>query len=345
MAKEKKAVEGEEIKSKTQIALDKLNKDFGAGTVARLGDDSNIGNVKAVSTGSLYLDLATGIGGLPIGRVIEFLGWESSGKTTVAHHCIAETQKTGKQGAIVDFEHTLDRDYAAKIGVDVDKLVVSQPDYAEQGLAVVEGLCNTGEFGIIVIDSVAAMLPKKEKEGDFGDSSMGLQARLMGQAFRKLTALAEKTGTTLIFINQLREKIGVMFGTPETTAGGNALKFYASMRLDFRKRIDLEGEANTTTIKIIKNKVAPPFHKIEVDIVWGKGYDKEKELLKLASEMDIVKKAGAGWYSFEETKVQGDDKMLEILSDNPEFAQSIKIQVLKKIEDGYSLTREAPKEK
>lgn len=339
MAK-KQQEENQEEKSKTQIILDKLNKDFGAGTVARLGDNKKIGKVDAVSTGSLKLDLATGIGGLPKGRVIEFSGWESSGKTTAAHHVIAEVQKTGKKAAIIDYEHTLDRDYAAKVGVDIEELIVSQPDYAEQGLAVAEGLCQTGDFGVIVFDSVAAMVPKKELEGDFGDSSIGLQARLMGQAFRKLTGLAEKTGTILIFINQLREKIGVMFGTPETTSGGNALKFYASMRLDFRKSINLEGESNTTTIKITKNKVAPPFHKIKIDVIWGKGYYTEKELLELAVDMEVVKKAGAGWYTIGETKIQGDIDMLQMLSDNPEFMQDIKNQVIKKIEDGYELPRE-----
>lgn len=325
-------------------ALAKLNKDLGTGTIGRLGDNPEWGKVEAISTGSLLFDLATGIRGLPRGRIIEFYGPESSGKTTAALHALAETQKAGFLAAVVDAEHTLDREYAAKLGIDVDNLYVSQPDYGEQALDVVVALCGTGEFGAILIDSVAALTPKKEIEGAMGDSTIGLQARMMGQAMRKLTAIAERTGTTLIFINQLREKIGVMFGSPETTAGGNALKFYASMRVDFRKSVDLVAEANTTTIKIVKNKVAPPFHKVKVDILWGVGYDSAKELLGLAVDMEVVKKGGA-WYTVEQDKIQGEDKMMELLADNPEFYENILVKVKEKIANGYQLVREPPKEK
>lgn len=337
--KEKKA------KTKTQVALEKLDKDFGKGTAMRMGDSTDTRGIDVIPTGSLQLDLATGIGGIPRGRIIEIYGWESSGKTTITEHIIAEAQKLGLQAALVDAEHAFDEIYAASIGVNVDDLIISQPDYGEQGLQVVETLVNTGEFGLIVIDSVAALVPKKELEGDIGDSSIGLQSRMMGQAMRKLTAVASKNNTALIFINQLREKIGVMFGTPETTSGGNALRFYASMRFDVRKSLDIEHDLNRMKVKIVKNKLARPFRSAQIDVIWGKGFDKVKDVVDLAVEMGIVTKAGAGWYTVGEQKVQGDIAFKALLEDNPEFFKEIEDQVKQKIKDGYERPKEEVKSK
>lgn len=341
--KEEEVKEGEEKKSKTQLAMDKLNKDFGAGTIMRMNENPRK-DIQVISTGSLKLDLATGVMGLPLGRIVEIYGPESSGKTTLAINVIAEAQKQGLGAAIVDAEHAYDAGYGEAIGVNNDTLLISQPDYGEQALDVVEALINTGEMGVIVIDSVAALVPKKELEGEHGDSSIGLQSRMMGQAMRKLTAIASKNNTLLIFINQLREKIGVMFGSPETTSGGNALKFYASMRIDARKTLDIAHGLNATKFKITKNKVAPPFYTARVDVLWGIGYDKIGEVIDLAVDMGIIVQSGK-WFTVDEGKFDGGDALRQMLEDNPEFYEKIKVQVLQKIEDGYTPARELPKEK
>lgn len=353
MAKEKKVtVEGEEgekkIKTKIEIALEKLDKDFGKGTVVRMGDSpDSTKKIEVISTGSLKLDLATGVMGVPLGRIIEIYGWESSGKTTLIEHIIAEAQKSypTKKAGLVDAEHAFDPIYAAAIGVDIDNLYLSQPMYGEEGLAVVEALTETGEFSVIVVDSVAALTPRKEIEGEMGDSTIGLQSRMMGQAMRKLAAIAQKSNTCLIFINQLREKIGVMFGSPETTSGGNALRFYASMRIDVRKSLDLVNGLNTTKFKIVKNKVAKPFGTAKVDVIWGVGFDKIKDTLDLATEMGLIVKGGAGWYTIGEDKVQGDEALKQLMADNPEYYKEIVEKVKQKIADGYESPRELPKEK
>jgi recombination protein RecA len=318
-------VNKEKVKA-LQLTLDKLEKTYGKGTIMRLGDNA-IEAVEFISTGSIGLDAALGIGGLPKGRVIEIYGPESSGKTTLALHAIAESQKAGGIAAFIDAEHAFDRFYAQKLGVDVENLLVSQPDNGEQALEITENLIRSGAIDIIVIDSVAALTPKSEIEGEMGDSKMGLQARLMSQALRKLTASISKTATCCIFINQLREKIGVMFGNPETTTGGNALKFYASVRLDIRRQTQLkEGDevvGNHVKVKVVKNKVAPPFRKAEFDIIFGEGISRAFEIIDLATELNVIKKSGS-WFSYGETKLgQGRDAVKKILQDNPELADEL----------------------
>lgn len=313
-----------------QLAMEKIEKDHGKGTIMKMGD-SKVEEIPVISTGSIGLDLALGVGGYPRGRVIEIFGPESSGKTTLAIHAIAEAQRNGGIAAIIDAEHAFDRFYAEKLGVDVNNLLISQPDNGEQALEIADQLIRSSALDIVVIDSVAALTPKAEIEGDMGDSKMGLQARLMSQALRKLTGTINKTNTTCIFINQLREKIGVMFGNPETTTGGNALKFYASVRLDIRKTGQLkDGEnviGNQTRVKIVKNKVAPPFRKAEFDIMFGEGISKIGELIDMGVEFGIIKKSGS-WFSYGETKLaQGRDATKDLLRDNPELADEIEIKV------------------
>jgi len=314
-----------------QLTLDKLEKTYGKGTVMKLGDNA-IEAVEFISTGSIGLNVALGIGGLPKGRVTEIYGPESSGKTTLALHAIAESQKAGGIAAFIDAEHAFDRFYAKKLGIDVENLLVSQPDNGEQALEIVENLIRSGAIDIIVIDSVAALTPKSEIEGEMGDSKMGLQARLMSQALRKLTSTISKTATCCIFINQLREKIGIMFGNPETTTGGNALKFYSSVRLDIRKVNQLkEGEAiigNRVKVKVVKNKLAPPFRKAEFDIIYGEGISRILEIIDLAVEYNIIKKSGS-WFSYGETKLgQGRDAVKKLLQDNLELADELEKKIL-----------------
>ncbi|MFZ4563489.1 MAG: recombinase RecA [Bacteroidales bacterium] len=322
-------VNKEKVKA-LQLTLDKLEKTYGKGTIMRLGDNA-IEAVDVISTGSIGLDAALGIGGLPKGRVTEIYGPESSGKTTLALHAIAESQKVGGIAAFIDAEHAFDRFYAQKLGVDVENLLVSQPDNGEQALEITENLIRSGAIDIIVIDSVAALTPKSEIEGEMGDSKMGLQARLMSQALRKLTSTISKTATCCIFINQLREKIGVMFGNPETTTGGNALKFYASVRLDIRRQTQLkEGDdvvGNHVKVKVVKNKVAPPFRKAEFDIIFGEGISRPFEIIDLATEMNVIKKSGS-WFSYGDTKLgQGRDAVKKILQDNPELADELEAKI------------------
>jgi recombination protein RecA len=312
-----------------QLTLDKLEKSYGKGTVMKLGD-SAVESIESISTGSISLDIALGIGGVPKGRVIEIYGPESSGKTTLATHIIAEAQKKGGMAAIVDAEHAFDKFYAKKLGVDVDNLLISQPDNGEQALEIAENLIRSGAIDVIVIDSVAALVPKAEIEGEMGDSKMGLQARLMSQALRKLTGTISKTGCCCIFINQLREKIGVMFGNPETTTGGNALKFYASVRLDIRRSSQIkdgdEVAGNRVKVKIVKNKVAPPFRVAEFDIMFGEGISKIGEIIDLGVDFNIIKKAGS-WFSYGETRLgQGRDAVKQLLHDNPELAENWKLK-------------------
>jgi len=319
-----------------QLTLDKLEKTYGKGTVMKLGDNA-IEAVEFIPTGSIALNVALGIGGLPKGRVIEIYGPESSGKTTLAIHAIAESQKAGGIAAFIDAEHAFDRFYAQKLGVDVENLLVSQPDNGEQALEIVENLIRSGAIDIIVIDSVAALTPKSEIEGEMGDSKMGLQARLMSQALRKLTSTISKTATCCIFINQLREKIGVMFGNPETTTGGNALKFYASVRLDIRKVNQLkEGEeiiGNRVKVKVVKNKLAPPFRKAEFDIIYGEGISRILEIIDLAVEYNIIKKSGS-WFSYGETKLgQGRDAVKKLLQDNPELSDELEKKIMEVLEN------------
>lgn len=324
MAKEVE-VNKEKLKA-LQLTLDKLEKTYGKGTIMKLGD-SAIEAVDVIKTGSIALDAALGVGGLPKGRVIEIYGPESSGKTTLALHAIAESQKAGGIAAFIDAEHAFDRFYGQKLGVDVENLLVSQPDNGEQALEITENLIRSGAIDVIVIDSVAALTPRSEIEGEMGDSKMGLQARLMSQALRKLTATISKTSTCCIFINQLREKIGIMFGSPETTTGGNALKFYASIRLDIRKINQIkEGEdvvGNRVKVKVVKNKMAPPFKKAEFDIIYGEGISRIFEIIDLATDMNIIKKSGS-WFSYGETKLgQGRDAVKRLLLDNPELADEL----------------------
>lgn len=319
-----------------QATLDKIEKDFGKGTIMKLGDQPNW-EVSTIPSGSIALDHALGIGGYPRGRVIEIYGPESSGKTTLAIHAIAQAQKTGGIAAIIDAEHAFDRTYAKKLGVNVDTLLISQPDNGEQALEIADSLIRSGAIDIIVIDSVAALTPKAEIEGEMGDSKMGLQARLMSQALRKLTANISKTNTCCIFINQLRDKIGVMFGNPETTTGGNALKFYSTMRLDVRKTTQLkDGEdatGNRTRVKVVKNKMAPPFRKAEFDILFGEGISKIGEIIDLGVEFNIIKKSGS-WFSYGESKIgQGRDAVKQILMDNPELAEEIEAKIREAIKD------------
>jgi len=327
------AKEIEENKEKLkalQLTLDKLEKTYGKGTIMKLGDNA-IDSVDVISTGSIALDNALGIGGLPKGRVIEIYGPESSGKTTLAMHAIAESQKLGGIAAFIDAEHAFDRFYAQKLGVDVENLLVSQPDNGEQALEITENLIRSGAIDVIVIDSVAALTPRSEIEGEMGDSKMGLHARLMSQALRKLTSTISKTATCCIFINQLREKIGIMFGSPETTTGGNALKFYASVRLDIRKVNQIkEGEdiiGNRVKVKVVKNKLAPPFRKAEFDIIYGEGISRIFEIIDLAVEQNIIKKSGS-WFSYGETKLgQGRDAVKKLLMDNQELADELEVKI------------------
>ncbi|NQV78776.1 MAG: recombinase RecA [Lutibacter sp.] len=313
-----------------QLTLDKLDKTYGKGAVMKMGDVA-ISDIEAISSGSLGLDIALGVGGYPRGRVIEIYGPESSGKTTLALHAIAEAQKAGGIAAFIDAEHAFDRFYAQNLGIDIDNLIISQPDFGEQALEIADNLISSGAIDIIVIDSVAALTPKSEIEGEMGDSKMGLHARLMSQALRKLTGTIHKTNCTVIFINQLREKIGVMFGNPETTTGGNALKFYASVRLDIRRRTQIkDGEkviGNSTKVKVVKNKVAPPFTVAEFDIMYGVGISKTGEILDLGVEYGIVKKSGS-WFSYGETKLgQGRDAVKALLKDNPDLAEELETKI------------------
>ena len=310
--------------------LEKLEKNFGKGSIMRLGDHA-VDNIEVISTGSIGLDAALGVGGYPKGRIIEIYGPESSGKTTLAIHAIAEAQKQGGIAAFIDAEHAFDRFYAEKLGVNTADLLVSQPDNGEQALEIADNLIRSGAIDIIVIDSVAALAPKSEIEGDMGDSKVGLQARLMSQAMRKLTATISKTNCCCIFINQLREKIGVMFGNPETTTGGNALKFYASVRIDIRRQSQIKdgdlAAGNHVKVKVVKNKVAPPFRSTEFDIMFGEGISKMGELVDIGVEKGIIKKSGA-WFSYNDTKIgQGRDNVKQMLADNPELAEEIEAKV------------------
>lgn len=328
-----------------QLTIDKLEKTYGKGAVMKLSDEK-VMDVPAISTGSLGLDIALGVGGIPKGRVIEIYGPESSGKTTLSMHCIAEAQKKGGLAAFIDAEHAFDKIYAEKLGIDTENLLISQPDNGEQALEIAEHLIRSGAIDIIVIDSVAALVPKGELEGEMGDSKMGLQARLMSQALRKLTGTINKTGCACIFINQLREKIGVMFGNPETTTGGNALKFYASVRLDIRRIGQIkEGPdnitGNRTRVKVVKNKVAPPFKVVEFDIMYGQGISKVGEIIDLGVELNIVNKAGS-WFSYESTKLgQGRDAVKKLLEDNPELMEEIEGKIKAKIK-GEDLEKPIP---
>tara|TARA_B100001146_G_scaffold225257_1_gene249101 strand:+ start:27511 stop:28518 length:1008 start_codon:yes stop_codon:yes gene_type:complete len=326
MSKEKEA----KLKA-LKLTLDKLDKTYGKGTVMKMGD-SAVEEVDVIPTGSLGLDIALGVGGYPRGRVVEIYGPESSGKTTLTLHAIAEAQKKGGIAAFIDAEHAFDRYYAEKLGVDIENLIISQPDNGEQALEIADNLIRSGAIDIIIIDSVAALTPKSEIEGEMGDSKMGLHARLMSQALRKLTGSISKTKCTVVFINQLREKIGVMFGNPETTTGGNALKFYASVRLDIRRSTQIkdsnsEVQGNKTRVKIIKNKVAPPFKTAEFDIMYGEGISKVGEVIDLGVDFEIIKKSGS-WYSYDDTKLgQGRDAVKTLLLDNPELMEELEQKI------------------
>ena len=329
MSTERKEINKEKLKA-LEVTIGKIEKDFGKGAIMKLGDQA-VENIQVISTGSIGLDAALGIGGFPRGRVIEIYGPEASGKTTLAIHAIAEAQKNGGIAAIIDAEHTFDRNYAEKLGVDVQNLLISQPDNGEQALEIADNLIRSGAIDVIVIDSVAALTPKAEIEGEMGDSKMGLQARLMSQALRKLTANISKTNTSCIFINQLRDKIGVMFGNPETTTGGNALKFYASVRVDIRKTNQIkEGEeiiGSRTRVKIVKNKLAPPFKKADFDILYGEGISQLGEIVDLGVDLDIIRKSGS-WFSYGDTKLgQGRDAVKQILKDNPELCEELKTKI------------------
>ncbi len=319
-----------------QLTLDKLDKTYGKGSVMKMGDVI-YEDINAIPSGSLGLDIALGVGGYPRGRVIEIYGPESSGKTTLALHAMAEAQKNGGIAAFIDAEHAFDRFYAGNLGVDIDNLIISQPDYGEQALEITDNLISSGAIDIIVIDSVAALTPKSEIEGEMGDSKMGLHARLMSQALRKLTATINKTNCTVIFINQLREKIGIIFGNPETTTGGNALKFYASVRLDIRRRAQIkDGDkvlGNRTKVKVVKNKVAPPFKTTEFDIMYGEGISKVGEILDLGVEYGIINKSGS-WFSYGDTKLgQGRDAVKGLIADNPELAEELEKKIKETIND------------
>jgi len=319
-----------------QAAMAKIEKDFGKGSIMKLGDEK-IENVEVIPTGSIALNAALGVGGYPKGRIIEIYGPESSGKTTLAIHAIAECQKAGGIAAFIDAEHAFDRFYAEKLGVDIDNLWISQPDNGEQALEIADQLIRSSAIDILVVDSVAALTPKKEIEGDMGDNNVGLQARLMSQALRKLTSTISKTNTTCIFINQLREKIGVMFGNPETTTGGNALKFYASVRLDIRRVTAIkDGDqviGNMTRVKVVKNKVAPPFRKAEFEIMFGEGISKVGEILDLGVEYGIIQKSGS-WFSYNGSRLaQGRDASKALLRDNPELCDELEAQIMEKLND------------
>ncbi|SDG99360.1 recombinase RecA [Psychroflexus sediminis] len=318
-----------------QLTLDKLDKTYGKGTVMKMSDQA-VQDVEAISSGSLGLDLALGVGGYPRGRVVEIYGPESSGKTTLTLHAIAEAQKAGGIAAFIDAEHAFDRTYARNLNIDIDNLIISQPDHGEQALEITENLIRSGAIDIIVIDSVAALTPKSEIEGEMGDSKMGLHARLMSQALRKMTSTISKTNCTVIFINQLREKIGVMFGNPETTTGGNALKFYASVRLDIRRSTQIKNAnsdvmGNKTRVKVVKNKVAPPFKMAEFDIMYGTGISKVGEIIDIGVDYEIIKKAGS-WFSYEDTKLgQGRDAVKTLLQDNPELMDELEEKIVEAI--------------
>lgn len=339
----KTTVNTEKLKA-LQLTLDKLEKTYGKGSIMRLGD-SNVEPLEAISTGSLGLDIALGIGGLPKGRVVEIYGPESSGKTTLAIHAIANVQKNGGIAAIIDAEHAFDRFYAEKLGVDTQSLLISQPDNGEQALEIADNLIRSGAVDLVVIDSVAALTPKAEIEGEMGDSRMGLQARLMSQALRKLTGTISKTGCCCIFINQLREKIGIMFGNPETTTGGNALKFYASVRLDIRRISQLkEGEVvagNRVRVKVIKNKVAPPFRNAEFDIIFGEGISKVGEIIDIGVEKGIIKKSGS-WFAYDDTKLgQGRDAVKALFAENPDLTEEIENKIKVAIAESLAGNTEA----
>ena len=338
----KKETEGEALNPQNeklkalQAAMSKIEKDFGKGSIMRMGDEQ-IEHVDVVPTGSIGLNAALGVGGYPKGRIIEIFGPESSGKTTLAIHAIAEAQKAGGIAAFIDAEHAFDRFYAAKLGVDIDNLLISQPDNGEQALEIADQLIRSAAIDIIVIDSVAALTPKKEIEGEMGDSAVGLHARLMSQALRKVTSTISKTNTTCIFINQLREKIGVMFGNPETTTGGNALKFYASVRLDIRRVTSIkDGDqviGNQVRVKVVKNKVAPPFRKAEFEITFGEGISKIGEIVDLGVEYGIIKKSGS-WFSYQDSKLaQGRDATKQLLKDNPELCEELEAQIMQAIQN------------
>ncbi|MEX1001491.1 MAG: recombinase RecA [Crocinitomicaceae bacterium] len=332
--KEVKELNGEKLKA-LQLTLDKLEKTYGKGTVMKLGDNA-IEDIDVIPSGSITLDLALGVKGFPKGRVVEIFGPESSGKTTIAIHAIAECQKQGGIAAFIDAEHAFDRFYAEKLGVDTKNLLISQPDNGEQALEIADNLIRSGAVDILVVDSVAALTPKAEIEGEMGDSQMGLQARLMSKALRKLTSSINRTGTCCIFINQLRDKIGVMFGNPETTTGGNALKFYSSIRVDIRRSSQIkDGEeviGNRTKIKIVKNKVAPPFRRAEFDIMYGEGISKVGEILDIGVEMGVIKKSGS-WFSYGDTKLgQGRDAVKLLLKDNPELMEELESQIVEGLE-------------
>jgi recombination protein RecA len=319
-----------------KLTMDKIDKDFGKGSVMMMNDKTNM-EIEVISTGSIGLDVALGIGGLPKGRVVEIYGPESSGKTTLAIHVIAEAQKKGGMCAFIDAEHAFDSVYAKKLGVDIDNLLISQPDYGEQALEIADRLILSGALDVVVIDSVAALVPKSELEGEMGDSKMGLQARLMSQALRKLTATIHKTNSCCIFINQLREKIGVMFGNPETTTGGNALKFYASVRLDIRRMTQIkdgdEAVGNHVKVKVVKNKVAPPFRQAEFDIIYGEGISKVGEIIDMGVELGIVQKSGS-WFSYNGDKLgQGRDSVKQLMLDNPEMANEIEAKIREKVKE------------
>ncbi len=333
MSNEQKNVNKEKLKA-LQLTIDKIEKNFGKGAIMKMGDYP-IEDIPVISSGSIGVDLALGVGGFPKGRVVEIYGPESSGKTTLAIHAIAEAQKAGGIAAFIDAEHAFDRFYAEKLGVDVENLLVSQPDNGEQALEITDHLIRSGAIDIVVIDSVAALTPKAEIEGEMGDSKMGLQARLMSQALRKLTSNINKTKTCCVFINQLREKIGVMFGNPETTTGGNALKFYASVRIDIRRIGQIkdgdEVTGNRTRVKVVKNKMAPPFRKAEFDIVYGEGISKTGEIIDLGVEYDIIKKAGS-WFSYGETRLgQGREAVRQLIRDNIELATELETKIVEAI--------------
>jgi recombination protein RecA len=341
MTKEEKTQMNKEKLKALQLTMDKIEKSYGKGSIMRLGDRV-AEDVPAISSGSIALDVALGVGGYPRGRVVEIYGPESSGKTTLALHAIAEAQKAGGIAAIVDAEHAFDPYYAQKLGVDIEELLISQPDNGEQALEIVDNLVRSGAVDIVVIDSVAALTPKAELEGEMGDSKMGLQARLMSQALRKLTANINKTKTCCIFINQLREKIGVMFGNPETTTGGNALKFYASVRLDIRRIGQIkdgdEAMGNNVRVKVVKNKVAPPFRKAEFDILYGEGISKSGEIIDLGVQFNIIKKSGS-WFSYGDTKLgQGRETVRNLILDNPELAQELETKIMEAISGKITTT-------
>ena len=322
-----------------KLTMDKIDKDFGKGSVMMMSD-KGVTEQEVISTGSIGLDMALGIGGLPKGRVVEIYGPESSGKTTLAIHVIAEAQKKGGMCAFIDAEHAFDSNYAQKLGVDIDNLLISQPDYGEQALEIADRLILSGALDVVVIDSVAALVPKSELEGEMGDSKMGLQARLMSQALRKLTATISKTNSCCIFINQLREKIGIMFGNPETTTGGNALKFYSSVRLDIRRMAQIkdgdESIGNHVKVKVVKNKVAPPFRQAEFDIIYGEGISKVGEIIDMGVELGIVQKSGS-WFSYNSDKLgQGRDAVKQLMLDNPEMANEIEAKIREKIKEMQS---------